>query len=711
MTKHEGGVAVSSHWWLGIDSSFVVRHSAFFWNLGFAVVLFLLIWLAYRPSLAHVPRSDQWCFLLDTIDQHDFLDTFSHSYSYNRTRQVGPGDYHLFRPGLFALLSAEKAYFGNNFAAWQWVGIVLHFLAVYLALQIMLCVRRLWTAAQEYPQQPGWFREQFFLNMLPYVLALFFGLNFAVVESVIWSHINGYVLFLVFVLGALLLLLHYWAEPEAPAWRQALLLVGTWLLLLLSAFTYELGQFFAVVIGFALGLWQCRQGRFRRGVALFSLFGGLLVLYQVVNFLDQKMHPGDGPDLDLSTVVQQVPSTQSIRHAARYILYTTVQPFFPSCVTWSFSPPERVDIPEPMKAWDNYRKGGPLLITSYLMVGSGLLLAGRGFLHFLRQRGKATRLLLLLLPVSLLLLHLALTVFGRMNLRFWTNILSSNSYYTYVPLLALLIGLYIVWTSVPTSAGHRASRPVTSLYVALLAGLVILSLHSGEKVFAINAAIKKEWRSFHADTQWLAAFIRHHQHEPDFSFAFDRASYVEMEASHGIPLPVILFKQHLNNLDPKYLIAMRRNQRRAVRYHAGGRQVFPDLVRVGSPYNFFYYEGRYYGVLSWNGYCRPDRDDYVYLLADSSLEGAMRQMPAKLLQQAQDRYSGKFMPPDSPVALLTRGYKGFDLFQADGRIYAIPQDEGPLDSRRLLRNGYSRWYCGASADEVKAQIRAAAYGH
>ncbi len=61
-------------------------------DLAFAVLLLAVLWVVYAPYLEHTPRADQWCFLVDTIDQHDFLDIFQHSYSYNRTRRVMPGD-------------------------------------------------------------------------------------------------------------------------------------------------------------------------------------------------------------------------------------------------------------------------------------------------------------------------------------------------------------------------------------------------------------------------------------------------------------------------------------------------------------------------------------------------------------------------------------------------------------------------------------------
>jgi hypothetical protein len=606
-------------------------------QIGVAVVLFVSIWFVYRSSLAHAPRSDQWSFLLDTIDQHGFQDTFSRSYSYNRMREVGPGDYQLFRPVLFALLSAEKALFGNNFAAWQWVGIVLHFLAVYLALQVMLQMRCLVRPPEEAPLPEPWF-----LKVLPYGLALFFALNFAVAEIVTLSHINGYVLFVVLVLASLLLLLNYWSEPDVGGFRKALLLTGSWGLLLLAAFTHEVGQLFAIPVGLVLAWAEQAKGRWARGMVLCTLFAGIFPVYQAVNRFDQTLHPDARPELEISNIIQQIPSPQSIEHATRYVVFTIMQPFFPSCAKWSFAG-ERLEIQEPGTVMGNYRRGGPILIASYVVVGAGLLLVARSLFHLVRGNRKR-RWLLILLPVSLFVLHLALTVFGRMNMRPSPRILSINSYYTYVPLLSLLLGLNLLWSCVPARSLRGRTSLVSSLYMAFFAGLAVLILYSGEQVCTINVAIKNELRPFHASTQWLAEFARSHEQEPDFSFAFDPASYEEMDLIHGVPLHVILFKQYLNNQTPKYLVSLRGPKYIAVKCAAEGRrrQVFPDLVKVGTTYNFFYFDETYYGVLGdEDGFYRPGRADYSYLIIDTSLEGAMRQVPGRLAEREKDRNARK----------------------------------------------------------------------
>src|ERR1700712_5012914 len=110
------------------------------------LVLFLLIGWTYRPALGHPPREDQWNFLLDTFDEDRLVPLLLKTYSYNRTRVVFPGDYALFRPGLFALLSAEKAAFGHRTFYWQAFGVGLHCAVVWVFLGILLRLARLFPA-------------------------------------------------------------------------------------------------------------------------------------------------------------------------------------------------------------------------------------------------------------------------------------------------------------------------------------------------------------------------------------------------------------------------------------------------------------------------------------------------------------------------------------------------------------------------------------
>jgi hypothetical protein len=153
----------------GQPSSLSPRLGAGLLHAGLTFGLLALICTAYRPSLRHTHRADDWCFHLDTIDLFGFLDIFILIYLYNCTRMVLPGDYQLFRPVLFAMLSAQEALFGNDFTSWQSVGIGLHCVAVLLFLRLLLQFHRLAAPIASEDNRPrAWITER----------RLFLGLGF-----------------------------------------------------------------------------------------------------------------------------------------------------------------------------------------------------------------------------------------------------------------------------------------------------------------------------------------------------------------------------------------------------------------------------------------------------------------------------------------------------------------------------------------------------
>lgn len=85
------------------------------------------VWWAYAPSLGQMPRSDHWWYLIDTSGRDDFAELVSHTYSWNRTRRdLMAGDTALFRPVLFTVLAAEKAWLDPRQELVQSIGVVLH---------------------------------------------------------------------------------------------------------------------------------------------------------------------------------------------------------------------------------------------------------------------------------------------------------------------------------------------------------------------------------------------------------------------------------------------------------------------------------------------------------------------------------------------------------------------------------------------------------
>jgi len=138
--------------------------------------------IIYYPSLFHIPRADQWCYLADTSDYEDLSSLVTRFYSYNRVRLFNPGDSILFRPIFFILLGIEKWAFGNNFIYWQLMGIILHLILVYFLLKLLLEIQS---------------------SIFAYLLVFYFSTITVNQEMIIWHHINAYILFMIFVLGAL----------------------------------------------------------------------------------------------------------------------------------------------------------------------------------------------------------------------------------------------------------------------------------------------------------------------------------------------------------------------------------------------------------------------------------------------------------------------------------------------------------------------------
>lgn len=672
------------------------------------VGLFAVVWLAYYPSLGHGPRADQWCYLLDTVGEHQFSTLFAHTYSYNRTRMVCPGDYHLFRPVLFALLSGEKALFGNNFALWQATGILLHCLALYLLLRLMLRLPAL-LSGETTPEaaSPWWFRQTI-MRAVSFALVLYFGLNCAVVEMVIWAHINGYLLFVVLVLGSIVLLLEGIAIGEEPRFKRVWLLGAAWCLTLLAAFTYEIGQFYAVIAGTLAAAALYRKGAARRSVIVFAVFFSILVFYRVANVLDQRAHAERAPDIEIATILQRMTSRITLAHTIRYLLYDLVQPFFPSWMSWSFT--SRLVIPEAVAShWQDW-KNSPMSIVSYVLLGGMIGLTLIGLRCLLVAKQKRVGLVAALLAFTLIALHLAITVVGRMNLRPGPDVLSTNSYYPYLPLLFLLLGTSAIWAF--ADAGRLPgwwTRLNTGLGVLMIASLLILSVVSGVKVHSINVKGRDDFGGFTRRVAKVERFIREHGGEADLSLAFTFDSCQALGTQYGVPISTILFQPYLSE-SPKYVVSFPDGEPALTTYEewrasrGPSDRLCPELVAVGSSYMCYRVEGRYYGVLHWDGCYDPLRRDHAYLIEGATLEEVQRQQRPKLDMQDADIKAGRFIPPGSSVALVEEGYKGFNLIEAAGRVYAIPQGEGAFDPVKIREHGYSSSHVGASLAEVKSRI-------
>ena len=112
-------------------------------------------------------------------------------------RRVAPGE----GTSDMGTLAAEKAAFEGRVWLPQALGIALHCAACALLLVLVRQIAGIVRPRDETPSEaPDWFA---------YATVCFFALNPCVQELVIWAHLHGYLLFLLFVLGSISCLLRY----------------------------------------------------------------------------------------------------------------------------------------------------------------------------------------------------------------------------------------------------------------------------------------------------------------------------------------------------------------------------------------------------------------------------------------------------------------------------------------------------------------------
>jgi hypothetical protein len=521
-------------------------------HVGLTALLCLVIWLTYRPALKHVARDDQWNFLTEARYQRHFKRLVAGYYAFNRTSVMGRGDYPLFRPLLYVLLAAEKALFDHRFAWWQTAGILVHCAVVYLFLTLLLRLDRLGAPSAESAR----FRLR---TLAAYGLALFFSVNVSIMELVIYHHLTAYMVFVLFELGVMVLAVDLLAEPNSSVRMHQLRVAGVFTLLLLAAFTYEIGQFFAVVVGVMLGTAAWREGKRWQAVGQAALCCSVLLLFQLADRTDRFLHPPRPQDLGESTVLAEAWTPATVVNAGRYLTFCIVQPFFPSCVNVQFA--SRLVVPEPITNLANYLRPDPLLGISLLVVFAAVVLTVIRLRWLGSDPCKESRLITVVLAAALVALHMSIIVLGRMNMRPRPNILSMNSYYAYLPLAMLLVGLYAFWSSAPSASDHGSERIAGGFRAAIVAGLLVLSVASAGKVYDMNCQITTAHRPLRSAIAFFDNLVRQHAVEPRFAMAFSPEAWQRFGSFRHryviqVPLPVALHACHVDYENPTHIVTV-----------------------------------------------------------------------------------------------------------------------------------------------------------
>jgi hypothetical protein len=569
-------------------------------DLAFLAALFVAVSLAYARSLDLVPMADHLDFLSDTFGHYRTLDIFAHSYSYNRTRVFAPGDTSCFRPALFFALSAIKGLFGSEFAYGQAVGIALHALVTGLLFALLKRLCAPWSAAPEGENVApialaSLTRSDVFARVFPYVATAFFALNPANSGMVDWVHITPYMMFTALLLGSAHLLVGFVDRPSARLTDDLPRLVAAWTLALLAALTHELGQFFAVLAGVFLAVSLRSTHTPRQRFSLAGVFAGVMAVYQLANRLDLRIHQTTyRTDLTTGAILAAIPRVETLRNVWRLALYVFVQPLFPTKLHARYLMRLFIDEPELRR----FTLDLPLVVGGVVLVAAtALLVPGVRAVAF--REGRARR---VAWWIGLVLgAYAGLIVCGRMNMRPYPEVLSCNSYYTYMPLVFGLLIAGPLWCA----SGEAKGRVWGALRASLLVGMSALTLYGGMAVWRIHRDYAERTGLLSAQVGFINGLVRAHGDEPGFSLAFDPAGFPWMR---GLTLMSIYFHEYENNDHPRYVVGSRVTPTGASmvvtsfdEYQQAHPQLraplFPTLVKPGSRFHVFRFNGQYFAML------------------------------------------------------------------------------------------------------------------
>jgi len=505
----------------------------------FFILIILINALIYYPALSHPGRSDQIVYLTETAGQTNFFEIIQNTYSYNRTRTFMPGDDFLFRPLFFTVLAAEKSLWGYDFRLWQMTGIALHVLVIFLLLKVLLYIRRDWTA---------------------WLWALHFSALFTTMEMVIWHHVHGYLVFTALLLFALLSYFQYRDRQEENN-RKLLLMI---LSLTAACFIFEYGLILSAVLAFVMFLknrdTNPKASRTKSAILLIPIFTFFaLNLFDLYLQTPAKAPPTAGnPFLLFQTFISSLSTLTLLPLLSAFThLHLDERTQFTLSTQWSHL---NLGL-DPFLSKANWLVlAGPAILCgvwSYFRIKSahsaGPKIEKNVFFNFI-------------LMAVLLGLYTFFVVDLRRSLSNF-HYLNHSMYHFYIPWIFLTIGGYCLFIMANTLLNRGRN-----IFVLLLAFFLILNTAlNAQKVYSYNQLVKRDHLWWGQLTQKLGDFVRQHQDEEDFSFAwvyrYRGGSKIILKTAkgdvRGFDLD-LMFHPYINNKNPKYYLVYPSNEQLVV---------------------------------------------------------------------------------------------------------------------------------------------------
>jgi hypothetical protein len=443
-------------------------------KLLLALIVLIVFWHA---PWAGAPRTDQINYLHQQGQYTTLSAILSAAPSFHRENSAG--DFILYRPLLFLFLGLQYYLYGYHFALWQITGMLLHFGAVFL----------LYSIACKTSLNPTW----------GFLLSSLFASSFLGSELVIWNHLTGYILFAVCALASLRYLLQYLeGGPDR-------LFYMSWTLAFAATFIYELGVVYCVLAAVAF---VRRKGRFgsRRCIALFL---SIPVVYITANLGDYYRVFHRMPVLESGT---------GVPHGGLLVLGWLV---LKQLAFWGgglLVPAFYVVLAQGRATFLKYTFAPtPMVVLNILalpgIVGGGVVLLKRFGAEVRWDR--ATRAGLCL---AFAFANSVVIAGGRSSARGLAHTLSINIYYAYLPMLACIVAICLLfWSANPVQKRVpdrvSPSKDLRGAAAATLAvSIFLVSICNGVKAFELVRAYRfgysaihlrllgrlSEWREAHA---------------------------------------------------------------------------------------------------------------------------------------------------------------------------------------------------------------------
>jgi hypothetical protein len=522
----------------------------YFWAALLGIILINTV--VFYPSFFHNARADQLVYLIETADLESLGDIINYSYSYCRNRLLLTGDRLLFRPLFYTQLSLQKWLFGYHFVPWQIVGFLWHLVVLGLLLRLFLLIRPhfisgLWVGS--------------------------FSVLMIIAEMVIWHHISGYLLFLVFLLLACQEYMFYLqSAKDKHLWLSVIYLTP-------AIFIYEFGVICCMVMSFMLIVDRrlvTKDPQKRKGWQ--SLKPAVLLLpvggYVYVNLLDYYLRYASKSAEASSTTADLASSTGLFfKSVLEMIAMGVSMPFAPYFGMLFSMPRTSFVLITPrqfleMKGWPV-----PLMLNVALVTLVAGVVAALFVMIWKRRRELKERmqhlssqdrvwLHVLVLNLLLALGYILMMVLGR-TLQEGRESYMVNSIYHFYPIcLFLTIAGYILFTLLDEWLQLKKG-----VMLALVMVLVFGGVLNGIRVYEFNVFSTKRSAPWTAYFRSLYSFIDERKKEEDFSYQIlwrDQHSLMQLRIGDphtGQPIDSstsdLLFRKHIAAENAKYYLVYR----------------------------------------------------------------------------------------------------------------------------------------------------------